>query len=51
MIAFFLKRILSGSIDMDMMFIYDEVIGNDDIKIWNKNLSEYLIFDSAGALL
>lgn len=28
---------------MDMMLIYDEVIRNDDIKIWNKNLSEYLI--------
>ena len=28
---------------MDMMLIYDEDIRNDDIKIWNKNLSEYLI--------
>ena len=43
MIFFCLKRILSGSIDMDMMLIHDVDIRNDDIKIWNKNLSEYLI--------
>ncbi len=40
---FAMKHLLSGSIDMDMILIHDVDIRNDDIKIWNKNLSEYLI--------